>query len=160
MEDLNKFITDINALKYELISIINNTEPSQELLDKLSDIKQDYKDIYEVITLIKSEFYTDSKMTKKQLIEIINKLFDIKISLINKIIQDKLVLSTERVNEPEKKKPFGWLLSLLGVDSLSTIAIIIIGVLLTLFLMYTTNPEAANKSIQAIKDTTLTIKGD
>lgn len=149
MDDLNKIINDINKLKFGLIQLINTTEPSQELFDKLSDIKHDNPDIYEIITLVKSEFHTDSKITKKQLVDIISKLFDIKIDLVNKIIKDKQ-------DVPKKH----WIVELINFNTAKVLVFTILSILITLFIMFIINPEASKATVDSLNSTTKAFKGE
>ena len=135
------------SIRSELLDLVNTISTSDELLTRISTIKEKHSEIYEIFILMNAESNTNLNITTKNLIRIINDMIDIKHTLLFKIKDPKsnISLISETSSESKTDKTIDNFFNKFKKSLLMTIGSIVV-----IFSLYWINPDIAEKAVNTV----------
>jgi hypothetical protein len=159
--DLEEISEQLDTLRGELMMVISSSRDQRELTEKIFSLSKRYQDmpeLMEFILYLNSILSTDIKAVKESLIKAIDSIIIIKKGYL-KHLQD----FDNRLSELEKNPP-SYKENTIRIGSLEInpwiLYLGIVSIFLTLFLAFSINDKAAEKSVNAITTLGGKIKGE
>jgi hypothetical protein len=160
--DLEEISEQLDTLRGELMMVISSSRDQRELTEKIFSLSKRYQDmpeLMEFILYLNSILSTDIKAVKESLIKAIDSIIIIKKGYL-KHLQD----FDNRLSELEEKQPSSNNDNTIKIGSLEInpwiLYLGILSIFLTLFLAFSINDKAAEKSVNAITTLGGKLKGD
>jgi hypothetical protein len=159
--DLEEISEQLDTLRGELMMVISSSRDQRELTEKIFSLSKRYQDmpeLMEFILYLNSILSTDIKAVKESLIKAIDSIIIIKKGYL-KHLQD----FDNRLSELEKNPP-SYKENTIKIGSLEinpwVLYLSVISIFLVLFLAFSINDKAAEKSVNAMTTLGGKIKGD
>jgi hypothetical protein len=159
--DLEEISEQLDTLRGELMMVISSSRDQRELTEKIFSLSKRYQDmpeLMEFILYLNSILSTDIKAVKESLIKAIDSIIIIKKGYL-KHLQD----FDNRLSELEKNPP-SYKENTIKIGSLEinpwVLYLSVISIFLVLFLAFSINDKAAEKSVNTMATLGGKIKGD